>query len=86
MNEKVIKLKLAVCEVCGAEFQLKRKYHYIAKDAETTGLVALAGGPEAAIYDAFDCPCCGCQNIVQERKRKYKTITTKELKEALSDE
>lgn len=84
MEERTIKLKLAICEVCGAEFQLKRRYHYIAKDAETTGFVALAGGPEVAIYDAFDCPCCGCQNIVQERKRQYKS--TKEMEEVLGNE
>ncbi len=26
---------------------------------------------EECLYDAFDCPMCGCQVIAKERKRDY---------------
>lgn len=81
MGEKIIRLKLATCNVCGAEFPLGREDHYIVRDEGTTGLALVVGGPEETLYDAFDCPLCGCQNVMQERKRSY---TRKE--EALGNE
>lgn len=57
------------CKVCNKEFELQRKDHYVARDNGRTGLSALAGGSEEELYDAFDCPHCGCQNVMQERKR-----------------
>lgn len=77
MGEKIIRLKLATCDVCGAEFPLRREDHYIVRDEGTTGLALVVGGPEETLYDAFDCPYCGCQNVMQERKRQYKS--TKEV-------
>lgn len=59
------------CKVCGKEFELQNKEHYIARDNSKIGLSALAGGSEEELYDAFDCPHCGCQNVMQERKRDY---------------
>lgn len=59
------------CKVCNKEFELKKKDHYIARDIGKSGLAALAGGKEEALYDTFDCPHCGCQNVMQERKRSY---------------
>ena len=61
------------CKVCGEEFELKCEAHYVARDCERVGLVALAGGTEESLYDVFDCPHCGCQNVVQKRKRYYFT-------------
>lgn len=58
------------CKVCGVEFALIAINHYVARDPGKTGLAAALGvTPEGALYDAFDCPHCGCQNIMQERKR-----------------
>lgn len=59
------------CKVCGVEFALIAINHYVARDSgKTGGLVAsLSGETEGMVYDAFDCPHCGCQNIMQERKR-----------------
>ena len=59
------------CKVCNKEFELQRKDHYIARDNGKTGLSALAGGSEEELYDTFDCPHCGCQNVMQKRKRSY---------------
>lgn len=59
------------CKVCGVEFALIAINHYVARDfGKTGGLIAsLNGSTEGMLYDAFDCPHCGCQNIMQERKR-----------------
>lgn len=39
---------------------------------EKAGLaVAFGSEPEEKLYDTFDCPSCGCQIAVQERKRIY---------------
>lgn len=64
------------CKVCGKDFELKLDNHYIARDEEVkrTGLSAMVGSnneQESKLYDTFDCPFCGCQNIVQERKRSF---------------
>ena len=60
------------CNVCGCEFPPIAERHYIARDDGKVGIVAaFQANPEEKIYDAFDCPNCGCQMIVQERKRSY---------------
>ena len=62
--------KVGVCSVCGAKIVLNKPYHYIARDDGAKGLVAvLSKEQEETLYDAFDCPMCGCQYIAQERKR-----------------
>lgn len=66
------------CKVCNKEFELQRKDHYIARDNCKTGLSALAGGSEEELYDTFDCPYCGCQNVMQKRKRSYINIEVAE--------
>ena len=59
------------CNVCGVEFALIAINHYVARDCGKTGgvLASFNGSTEEMLYDAFDCPHCGCQNIMQERKR-----------------
>ena len=43
--------------------------HYVARDGEKKGVIAaFSVQEEAPQYDAFDCPHCGCQNIMQGRK------------------
>lgn len=67
---KETKEKIVACAVCGAKLELNKRYHYIALDDGATGLVtAFTKEQEEPIYDAFDCPVCGCQYIAQERKR-----------------
>ena len=42
------------------------------RDNGKSGLaVAFGSEPEEKLYDTFDCPSCGCQIVVQERKRIY---------------
>lgn len=61
---------MTTCKICQREFALIAEDRYTVRDTDRTGLAAaFAGGSEATWYDAFDCPHCGCQNIVQARKR-----------------
>lgn len=67
---KETKEKIVACAVCGAKLELNKLYHYIARDDGFTGAVTVfTKEQERTIYDAFDCPVCGCQHIAQERKR-----------------
>lgn len=58
-----------ICNVCGIEFPLVRDAHYVAREVTLTGISTIAGGKEPQLYDAFDCPHCGCQNIMGRRFR-----------------
>lgn len=60
---------MTTCKVCGREFPLMIEEHYIARDPLRVGVLAnLTNTDKAAEYDAFDCPYCGCQNVMQVRK------------------
>lgn len=61
---------MITCKVCGRDFPLMAEEHYVARGGEKKGFAAALGSQdEAKTYDAFDCPHCGCQNIVQTRYR-----------------
>lgn len=65
-------MKKIKCNVCGCEFVPQVKEHYIARTDGKTGVVAVfQSNDETGLFDAFDCPQCGCQVIAQERKRAY---------------
>lgn len=59
------------CKVCGCEFNPIIEKHYVSRDAGKSGVVAAFSKDEEKLFDTFDCPECGCQVIVQERKRAY---------------
>ena len=60
---------MTTCKVCGRDFPLIAEEHYVARDGEKKGVIAAFSiQEEGAQYDAFDCPHCGCQNIMQGRK------------------
>ena len=61
--------KEMTCKVCGYTFRLDRCKHYTAADPHG---VAQSIGGGVVLYDAFDCPSCGCQNIAGERKDYFK--------------
>jgi hypothetical protein len=63
-------MKKLKCKICECEFVPEKKEHYVSRDGVKTGFSSLAAGMEADIYDTFDCPQCGCQNIVGDRKRE----------------
>lgn len=60
------------CKICGTEFPPIRERHYISRDLTKTGLAAaFESSDEPMLFDAFDCPNCGCQIITQQRKRQF---------------
>lgn len=59
------------CKICGTEFPAIKEKHYIARDNNRTGAVVVFAKDEEKTYDAYDCPMCGSQIIVQERKRNF---------------
>lgn len=60
------------CKICGTEFPPIRERHYISRDLTKTGLAAAFGSSdEPAMFDSYDCPCCGSQVIAQPRKRQF---------------
>lgn len=65
MNMKKLK-----CKICECEFVPEKKEHYVARTDGKTGVVSMfQSNDETNLFDAFDCPQCGCQVIAQERKR-----------------
>ena len=73
------------CKVCGAELILSKRNHYISRGCEVTGIASIAKREEPKLYDTFDCGVCGCQNVMQERKRglelEMNLLTSEEQKE-----
>lgn len=54
------------CKICGKRFKLMKENRYLV----TEKIGALEGLTKAAkIFEAFDCPHCGCQNIVNIREK-----------------
>lgn len=49
------------CGICGKEFELKKENKYIVQNVSLTGML------NRNYHEAFDCPYCGCQNVVNER-------------------
>lgn len=51
------------CKICNKEFELLKENRYMVTNKNlkeiTFGL--------SSVFDAFDCPYCGCQNIVSDR-------------------
>ena len=78
---------MTTCKICGRDFPLMAEEHYVARDGEKKGIIpALNGQEEATQYDAFDCPHCGCQNIMQERKFALEATVFTEDKEEKEEE
>jgi hypothetical protein len=50
-----------ICKVCGKYFRANKENKYEVT-VRPVGLSALV--EETKIYECFDCPKCGCQNIV----------------------
>ena len=66
----MIDMKKLKCKICECEFVPEKKEHYISRDEVKVGFSSLAGGMKGKFYDTFDCPQCGCQNVVGDRKRE----------------
>lgn len=55
------------CKICGRFFWLKSENRYEVSDRQLVpALTSLI--KKATVFEAFDCPWCGCQNIVNVRE------------------
>ena len=68
-NDGIMEPQLT-CSICGSVFSIIDR-HYISRENTVTGLTVVARKDEPKLYDTFDCPVCGCQNRIQERKYRY---------------
>lgn len=68
------------CKVCGKEFEAVKENHYVAREGLKTGAITALASAEEKIFDAFDCPHCGCQYIAGERKREQEVLNEYEEK------
>lgn len=56
--------KINICKVCGKQFDLKKENKYIVR--ENKGINGIVSGTKK--FECFDCPNCGCQNILNIRE------------------
>ena len=56
---------MMICKVCKRYFNAKKEIKYTVVKI-TGGLRVLTD--ETKVYECFDCPKCGCQNIVNIRE------------------
>lgn len=71
MGEDKIKIKgMYTCDVCGRDFPLIAEERYTVRGTEKSGIATAISFEEADRYDAYDCPHCGCQNVVNLRLRE----------------
>ena len=69
--EETRNINKITCKVCGK--RVYPKAEYVVRDKIVSGGInaALNGSPsENDIYDAMDCPECGCQMVIKKRMRK----------------
>lgn len=72
------------CNVCGNNFTPNKDIHYVARDVTGIGFSTMSG-QEAELYDAFDCPACGCQIIANVRKRTFERTSDDQEQGDLTD-
>lgn len=53
------------CSVCGEQIELRKENRY--KVIIEAGTLQKSFGAKYHLYEAFDCPKCGCQMLMQER-------------------
>jgi DNA-directed RNA polymerase subunit RPC12/RpoP len=58
------------CKICGKEFVLFRDNKKIVLSSNNIF-------NQNMLYEAFDCPHCGCQNIVNQYREEEKTLEAK---------
>lgn len=54
-----------ICKVCKSYYKAKKENRY--EVIESKGVLSAIAAP-AKVFEAFDCPKCGCQNIVNIRE------------------
>lgn len=70
------------CKTCGRRFRLlaKNRYEVVRIPTPSKGLWMLDSKPmeEKVYFNAFDCPHCGCQNIMGVVEKNRVDDTTQE--------
>lgn len=74
------------CNICGRTIPLIYEEHYIASDNSVSGITTIISHEAPQIYDAIDCPHCGCQAILQKRKYALEDAELNDLEEDEKDE
>ena len=59
------------CSICGEQVELRKENRY--EVVIEAGVLQKSLGAKDHLYEAFDCPQCGCQIVAQQRKRAYIT-------------
>lgn len=67
---------LHTCSVCGRDFPLIAENSYVVRENGKQGLQTVISDTEEKMFNAFDCPHCGCQNVVAVYMRP---VTTDDL-------
>ena len=66
-----------ICKVCNRFFRPKAANKYLVKKSATLVEACICQGGK--IFECFDCPKCGCQNIVNVREgEEVESISTSE--------
>jgi hypothetical protein len=53
------------CKICGRRFKLQKENKYLVKKIPT---LVECFTDRVKVFECFDCPKCGCQNIVNVRE------------------
>lgn len=59
------KINMAKCSTCGKRVKLRKENRY--EVVIEAGALQESFGVKDRLYDAFDCPRCGCQMLMHER-------------------
>ena len=77
MSERI--MGAFTCRVCGRTFPLIAEKHYVARANEEVGITSVISKTGPKLYDAFDCPHCGCQNTMGLRLRENNLTTPEQV-------
>ena len=63
--------KMLECSVCGLKFAPIAHWRYSVEENKMVGMFAgISSTERPPLHDAFDCPRCGCQIVVNSRMRR----------------
>lgn len=66
-------IKKVKCHICNYKFHIEKSK--VVKVIENKGLSSIATG--ASVYNAIDCPNCGCQKILWTRLPEISNVDKK---------
>ena len=68
------------CSICGEQVELRKENRY--EVVIEAGVLQKSFGARDQLYEAFDCPKCGCQMLIQERFPAKEEIKAEEMNPA----